>query len=109
MYLKICKKYNVQPEPEIKADGGLAPDCKRIEAEDEHLKLFCEAIPWISCFAAPYLPACKLPGAGPQAAGLFPPSGGLFSSSGGEIQFERARKGGLFIRNATTLRQIREF
>ena len=22
MYLKICKKYNVQPEPEIKADGG---------------------------------------------------------------------------------------
>eukprot|EP00913_Durusdinium_trenchii_P005488 g5115.t1 len=24
MYLKICKKYNVQPEPEIKADGGAA-------------------------------------------------------------------------------------
>lgn len=22
MYLKICKKYSVQPEPEIKADGG---------------------------------------------------------------------------------------
>ena len=22
MYLKICKKYNVQPEPEIKADAG---------------------------------------------------------------------------------------
>ncbi|CAE7624619.1 unnamed protein product, partial [Symbiodinium pilosum] len=22
MYLKICKKYNVQPEPEIKAQGG---------------------------------------------------------------------------------------
>eukprot|EP00913_Durusdinium_trenchii_P005489 g5116.t1 len=24
MYLKICKKYSVQPEPEIKADGGAA-------------------------------------------------------------------------------------
>ena len=22
LYLKICKKYNVQPEPEIKADAG---------------------------------------------------------------------------------------
>jgi hypothetical protein len=26
MYLKICTKYKVQPEPEIKADGG--PCCE---------------------------------------------------------------------------------
>ena len=26
MYLKICKKYNVQPEPEIKAGGGQVLD-----------------------------------------------------------------------------------
>ena len=47
MYLKICKKYNVQPEPEIKADAGV-------------LSCFFRSLAWFVCLFVRWLMICVI-------------------------------------------------